>query len=86
MGAKVMSGRRNGTVLLFREEDSQEQVIEASQSLTSPSFSYASIVFSQGDVPMIMQTVLDFYSKNNFKNTLLEVPGFLFAELCGYRI
>jgi WD40 repeat protein len=54
MGAEVTSGSGNGTVLLFGEENSQDQVIETSHRLACHAFGEARAIFSQSNIPAIM--------------------------------
>jgi hypothetical protein len=58
MGAEMTSGSWDCSILLFREQDVQDQIIEASHGLPSPSLGGASIVFSQRNVSAIMQAIL----------------------------
>jgi hypothetical protein len=59
MSAEVTSGSWNSSILSFREQNAQNQVIEASHRLSCISFGHASVVFSQSDIPAVMQAVFD---------------------------
>jgi hypothetical protein len=59
MSTEITSGLRDSTKGFFREQNTEDEIIDASHSLPRGAFGQASVIFAQGNIVAIMQATFD---------------------------